>query len=415
MAAPPRAGEPSFETGFVEVGGGGVAALPGAGAAGAWRRARGGAAPRPADPPPLQVPFEALRRTTRDRKYAVDELASVAVSLRGAATDDATAALDAATARLAALKRKLGAAAVEEAGDAARVRARLAHAAEGGPPARGAMVEWAARRADRLVADDLARRGRLQAAHALVEEVPALAPLVDLAALDAATPARAGLAARDPGPALAWCAAHAPRLARMKSPLPFRLRLQQLVELVRSGDRAAALAHARSHLAPHADRHMDDLRRGVALLAFGAGAKPARYAALLEDARWADLSSLLAAEVARVHAMPAASQLWAQLEAGLVALNPPPGAGPPARGDPLADPSLAALAAPLPHARRLHSRLVCGLTGAAMDDGNPPAALPSGAVYSLAALEARAVDGVIPDPETGEGVPVGSLRRAYVS
>ena len=27
----------------------------------------------------------------------------------------------------------------------------------------------------------------------------------------------------------------------------------------------------------------------------------------------------------------------------------------------------------------------------------------------------RAVDGVIPDPETGEGVPVGSLRRAYVS
>lgn len=348
----------------------------------------------------------------------MDELAAVAASLRGAPADaaGAAAALDAAAARLTALKRKLGAAAVEEAGDACRVRARLAHAADGGPPTRGSMVDWAARRADRLVAEDLARRGRLRAAHALVEEAPALAPLVDLSPLDAAAPALAGLAARDPAPALAWCDAHAARLARLSSPLRFRLRLQQLVELVRAGGRGAALAHARAHLAPHAGRHMDELRRGVALLAFGAGAKPARYAALLEDARWADLSSLFSCEVARVHAMPVASQLWTQLEAGLLALKPTPGAADaPAPGDPLADPALASLAAPLPHARRLHSRLVCGLTGATMDDDNPPAALPSGAVFSEAALKARAVDGVIPDPETGEGVPVGALRRAYVS
>ena len=91
------------------------------------------------------------------------------------------------------------------------------------------------------------------------------------------------------------------------------------------------------------------------------------------------------------------------------------GPPPPPPADPLASPPLATLAAPLPTARRLHSQLVCGLTGALMDDANPPAVLPSGAVYSEAGLRAAAVGGVVADPETGERVPLEALRRAYVS
>ena len=51
-----------------------------------------------------------------------------------------------------------------------------------------------------------------------------------------------------------------------------------------------------------------------------------------------------------------------------------------------------------------------------MDGDNPPAALPSGAVFSAAALAARAgPDGFLTDPETGERVRAADLRRVYIS
>ena len=296
-------------------------------------------------------------------------------------------------------------------------------------------MEWMAARVDRIVADDLARRGRPLAAAALVSEA-GLDDLVDVPALAEGAAAAAALERGDADPALAWCARHASRLTKLRSPLPFRLRLQQVVELARSGDAGAALAHARAHVTPLAAPWLGELQRVVALVAFGAAsgkaanptplppAVAARYADLLAPARWSDLAALTSAEVARVHAMPRASQLWTQLEAGLLALKPPAGAGadttttappPPSSADPLAAPPLAALAAPLPAARRLHSQLVCGLTGRAIDDANPPSVLPSGAVYSDAGMRALAVDGVVVDPETGERVPLEALRRAFVS
>ena len=80
-------------------------------------------------------------------------------------------------------------------------------------------------------------------------------------------------------PALEWCRRHAARLKKLRSPLPFRLRLQQFVELALNGDggsggdeknsSAAALAHAKKHLAPQALGDKDrlaDLQRGMLLL-----------------------------------------------------------------------------------------------------------------------------------------------------
>ena len=122
-------------------------------------------------------------------------------------------------------------------------------------------IAWAGARADRLIADDLLRRGRPGAAVALRGEADAgrlpgapdaLAALVDWGIWEGAAPALAGLAARDATPALAWCAAHDARLAKLRSPLEFRLRLQQCVEAVRGGDALGALAAARAHLAPWA-------------------------------------------------------------------------------------------------------------------------------------------------------------------
>lgn len=61
----------------------------------------------------FQVPFESLRRTTRDRKYLLDELQSVLVSLKPAAetpqcASDPSVTIPSVLARLEGLKRKVG-------------------------------------------------------------------------------------------------------------------------------------------------------------------------------------------------------------------------------------------------------------------------------------------------------------------
>ena len=339
-------------------------------------------------------------------------------------------------------------------------------------PERGALVAWTRARFDRVVADDLARRGRVRTAQALRDAVAAeegegsgggLDLLVDWDVYAEAEPALAALISPSSSstsssksdfdraePALEWCRKHAARLKKLRSPLPFRLRLQQFVELALRGEGSEgeggedetmapaglALAHAKKHLAPQAlgdSERLSDLQRAMLLLVILGSRRdrgnrkksekeeegvlagfPAvvrrRFADLLSGERaWRSLATLLRSEVARLHEMGSRSQLSLQVTAGLVALKPPPGAvfdpllstistsaaaagSPPSsssasssRDDPLSSQPLASLAAPLPHARRLHSQLVCGLTGKKMDDANPPAALPCGATFSESA------------------------------
>lgn len=387
-------------------------------------------------------------------------------------------------------------------------------------PERGSFVGWTRARFDRMVADDLARRGRGGAAQSLRNAVAAEGGGLDLLvdwdvyaeaepALEALTSPSSSISNFDRAePAVEWCRRHAARLKKLRSPLPFRLRLQQFVELALNGgdgggsggekssssSPSAALAFAKEHLAPQAlgdkDR-LSDLQRGMLLLVVlgssggsggrsskggGSSAKDAlgllgggpalrsRYGDLLSgDGAWRSLASLTRAEVARVHEMASRSQLSLQVAAGLIALKPPPGAvfdhssssgsgfsgfgsgfsgfgsglAPAAatakkegqrnepsssssRDDPLSSASLSSLASTLPHARRLHSQLVCGLTGKKMDDANPPAALPCGATFSESGLRALAgADGCVECPLHGverEGrTPLAQLRRVFVS
>lgn len=252
------------------------------------------------DAPLLRVPFEGLKRAAKERKAAVDELeAALAEFSRGAqalagasqaaapgggsaaaADEAATAALEALRARLGGLKRKLGEVGAAEAGDAARVAARLAHVRSLGPLRREAALEWSKPRLARLTADHLARAGCLQTAGALAAAEPSLGPLLDLHLFAGAAPIAAALRARDCGPALAWCAEHGARLRRLRSRLEFDLRLQEFLELARSGQRAAAVAHARSTLSPWAGAHLPDLQRVMAALLLGPHTRVPAYAPL---------------------------------------------------------------------------------------------------------------------------------------
>ena len=77
---------------------------------------------------------------------------------------------------------------------------------------------------------------------------------------------------------------------------------------------------------------------------------------------------------------------------------------------------LSCLARSLPVAQRSHSRLVCRLSGALMDERNPPMALPNGFVYSKAALTkmAQANGGVITCPRTKQTFAFSLARMVYV-
>lgn len=188
----------------------------------------------------LKVPFEALKRAAKDRKGLVDETSEALAALgplSAPADDDAArraqlAALDALASRLSALKRRLADASRSEADEAARCRARLKHVSALGAPARGGTVAWNRPRLDRILVDHLLRAD-CHATAAALAAASGIAPLCDLHVFDGARAALGALRSRDAGPALEWCGAQRARLRKLKSPLEFKLRLQEFVELLR--------------------------------------------------------------------------------------------------------------------------------------------------------------------------------------
>jgi macrophage erythroblast attacher len=154
---------------------------------------------------------------------------------------------------------------------------------------------------------------------------------------------------------------------------------------------------------------------------------PEAAAALLTPAAW----SALAAEFGRAWAAahghpPAASHFALALQAGLCVLHTAHAA--PRHRGPLGEPELGSLAAALPTARHSRTRLLCRLTGAVLDESNPPLALPNGRVYSRRAVEERAVKGrpgataeggeclLVWCPLTGDGpFPLSACRKVFLA
>ncbi|PSC75906.1 macrophage erythroblast attacher [Micractinium conductrix] len=373
----------------------------------------------------VSVPFESLKRVTRERKYTVDEVEAVVKGVAKAAGGGGAPSADAAAAQLEqyeqqlqGLKRKLEITSQAETDDLARCRVRLQHLRALGPPPRAAgQVEWNRRRIDCLLVDHLLRGGYNAAASGLAAAA-GIEPLVELHIFAGARRVVEALRAHDCGPALAWCEEQRARLRKAKSRLEFKLRVQEFVELVRSGQQLEAIAYARRHLAPWAVQYLPELQRAAALLAFQAGTKCGPYAQLFDDERWAELVDLFHQELYRLNFLPPTSLLSIHLQAGLSALKTPLSLGERCcREDPLHLPAFRTLAAGLPFAKHVHSKLICAITGEIMDEHNPPAALPNGYVYSQRALAAMAAanGGRITCPRTGFTCDASELRRVYIS
>jgi macrophage erythroblast attacher len=104
------------------------------------------------------------------------------------------------------------------------------------------------------------------------------------------------------------------------------------------------------------------------------------------------------------------------VQAGLVALKNPPSSSSSSREDPLHHPDFQALAAGLPYAKHVHSKLICAVTREIMSDANPPMVLPNGYVYSQKAVEQIAAQngGKVVCPRTGNTYGLEEARRAFI-
>lgn len=353
----------------------------------------------------LRVPFDELKEGAREQNKSTVLAALVARlrsdECRGAGRDAPLAEVEAALVQHRAF---LSAASSAQTACLARLEARLHHVSSCDGAA------WEARRAERLLCDFLHRAGCVEAAAAL--EAATGGPLLQDGALHLArSEMRRALEGGDPGPALAWCAAHRASLTKAKSTLELRLRLTQLAARVLAGDTRGAVGVAREHAAPLVTPASEPLL----LHAMGLLSRRAEAAAMLSPQAWAELSRDLEGEWAATHGLPPVSPLELLLQAGLTALHTQ---HVDRHAGPLGEAELAELAAPLPWAKHSQTRQRCRLTNALMDEANPPAALPNGRVFSRAALEelAAASNGVLYCPHTGDGpYNIGELRKVFLA
>mmetsp|Transcript_21680 Transcript_21680/g.43647 ORF Transcript_21680/g.43647 Transcript_21680/m.43647 type:complete len:121 (-) Transcript_21680:198-560(-) len=120
-----------------------------------------------------------------------------------------------------------------------------------------------------------------------------------------------------------------------------------------------------------------------------------------------------------MNALPAQSLLSLSLCAGLTCLKSATCQEEPNASSrcPVCHPILAQIASSLPFAHRMHSALVCGITGKRIDEDNPPLVLPNGQVYSSQAMLdlAAANTGRIVCPRTKEEFELDELRKAFIS
>ena len=74
----------------------------------------------------------------------------------------------------------------------------------------------------------------------------------------------------------------------MRSSLEFEVRLQEFVELIKSGKRMDAVKHARKHLSSNDPEQLPLIQRGMGLLAFPAdtNVEPYRYSQGLLEFIW---------------------------------------------------------------------------------------------------------------------------------
>ncbi|KAG9965566.1 protein FYV10, partial [Aureobasidium melanogenum] len=286
------------------------------------------------DQPLLRVPFELTRKNFAQarrhiEKTSADTLAALnaaATAAPSAAPDHTLASLDAMIAKAQTLKRKLEALHAEEDMLHRQQRARINHLQDLHDIPNLADVkydDWSKVRLDRMLVDYLLRQGYIQSASQLAKEKK-IEDLVDVQAFIESSRIEHSLQNGRTQECLAWCSENKQTLKKINSNLELELRLQQFIELVRSGDPQKlieATLHARKHLGTHQNDSYG-LRAG-GLLANPPNTMTEPYKTMYSAARWQQLSELFVKTHHEIFSLPPRPLLHTALSAGLSALKTP--------------------------------------------------------------------------------------------
>lgn len=366
----------------------------------------------------LRVPFEALKRAAKDRKALVDEVGEVLSDIHEKPeSGEASPDLETLVLKLHGIKRKLKYLSQVEKEGALHCKARLEHMVAIGTPSKDQLVPWTKRKLDRLLVDHLLRTGSSQTAHALAKQ-SGIQDLVELQIFEEAQVVLRALKNRDCSAGLDWCARYRVRLKKLKSKLEFRLHAQHFVELVREGKPLKAILYARQNMAPWAAQNLPEFEKAISTVLCSGAAGCMSQHPLFSPSAWTDLISLFQADFYKLHGLTSESLLVIHLQAGLSALKTPhsyqPGSN---KEDPLHLPQFQRLAADLPFAKHVHSKLVCSVTQEIMNHANPPMVLPNGYVYSQKAIQQIMAknNSQVVCPRTGSVYSFDELRRAFIA
>lgn len=210
------------------------------------------------DQPLLRLPHELLRKNLKSAQRQIEmtnkNITTAIGSSQAPKAADTLASLDATLAKAHTLKRKLEALHAEEQSLHRQQRARIQHLQTLHEIPSLADVKydsWAHTRLDRLLVDYLLRQGYAESARGLARE-KGIEELVDVGVFEECGRVEASLRDGRTGEGLGWCVENKQALKKINSHLELELRLQQFIELARTGEMSKlmeAIAHARKHLA----------------------------------------------------------------------------------------------------------------------------------------------------------------------
>jgi macrophage erythroblast attacher len=248
--------------------------------------------------------------------------------------------------------------------------------------------------------------------------VLSLQNLVDIRVFIESRRIEEALARHDCTDALAWCRENGSRLKKIESTLEFRLRLQEFIELARAGRRMDAIAHAKKYLAASAGTHMGEIQRAMALLAFPADTACGPYRALYDKSRWSDLRAQFRRDNYVLHSLSTLSLISITLQAGLSAFKTRLCYQPENKNAncPVCAPLMNSLAERLPFSHRIHSALVCRMSGDVINDHNLPLMLPNGYVYGQRALAEMADknNGLVTCPRSNTTHRLADCKKVFI-
>lgn len=210
------------------------------------------------DQPLLRLPHELLRKNLKTAQRHIEQTnKTITKDLQAALKQEpaqSLASLDATLAKAQSLKRKLEALHAEEQTLHRQQRCRVEHLQELHEIQSLADVKydtWSHIRLDRLLVDYLLRQGFTESARELAVEKQ-IEDLVDVDVLEECRRIGRSLLESRTTECLAWCNENKQPLKKINSNLELELRLQQFIELARSGEvkhQVEAIIHARKHLA----------------------------------------------------------------------------------------------------------------------------------------------------------------------